>query len=144
MCWSACHTKTCLNFFFYQSPLHLCMVFDSISFDIDEFLLINSSPNLFAFGDFIIHHKDLLTYSSGTDRTVELCYQIALLSWLIFLLRSLTVTLTIMLFWIYFFLVMLVFVLQWLSLQWEILIMLLSWFPLTFYQTQNRMPCFIA
>ena len=39
---------------------------------------------------------------------------------------------------------MLVFFLQWLSLHWETLIMLLSEFPLTFCQTQNRMPCFIA
>ena len=96
------------------------MVFDSISCNIDEFLLINSSTNLFAFGDFNIHHKDWLAYSSGTDRTVELCYQIMLLSWLTFLLISLTVTLKIKLFWIYFFLVMLVFVLQWLFLHWEI------------------------
>ena len=36
------------------------------------------------------------------------------------------------------------FVLLWFSLHWEILIMLLSQFPLTFHQTQNRMPCFIA
>ena len=36
------------------------------------------------------------------------------------------------------------FVLQWLYLHWEIVIMLLSQFPLTFYQIQNRMPCFIA
>ena len=79
------------------------MVFSSISCNIDEFLLINSSANLFAFGDSNIHHKDWLTYSSGTDRPVELCYQIMLISWLTFLLRSLTVTLTIMLFWIYFF-----------------------------------------
>ena len=49
-----------------------------------------------------------------------------LLSWLTFLLELLNVTLTVLLFWIYFFLVMLVFVLQWLSLHWKILIMLLS------------------
>ena len=140
-----CHVKTCLNFFFYRSPSsYSCMVFDSISCNIDEFLLINSSTNLFAFVDFNIHHKDWLTYPSGTDRTVELCYQITLLSWLTFLLRSLTETLKIKLFWIYFFLVMLVLVLQWLFLHWEILIMLLSWFPLIFQQIQNRMPCFIA
>ena len=36
------------------------------------------------------------------------------------------------------------FVLQWLYLHWEIVIMLLPQFPLTFYQIQNRMPCFIA
>ena len=67
-----------------------------------------------------------------------------LLRWSTLLLLSLTVTLTVLHFWIYFFLLMLVFVLQWFSLHWEILIMLLSPFPLTFQQTQNRIPHFIA
>ena len=40
----------------------------------------------------------------------------ALLRWLTFLLGLLTLNLTVLLFWIYFFLLMLVFVLQWLSL----------------------------
>ena len=51
-----------------------------------------------------------------------------------------TVTLTVLLFWIYLFLLMLVFVLQWLSLHWEILIMLLSQFPLILHQIHNGMP----
>ena len=51
-----------------------------------------------------------------------------LLRWLTFLLGSLTVTITALLFWIYLFLLTLVFVLQWFSLHWEILIMLLSQF----------------
>ena len=50
------------------------MVFDSISSNIDEVLLINPSANVFIFGDFSIHHKDWLTYSGGTDRPGELCY----------------------------------------------------------------------
>ena len=55
-------------FFFYRSPsLSLCMVFYSILSNIDEVLLINLSANIFVFGDFSIHHKDWLTYSSGTD-----------------------------------------------------------------------------
>ena len=29
---------------------------------------------MFVFGDFNIHHKDWLTYSSGTDRSSELCH----------------------------------------------------------------------
>ena len=58
--------------------------------------------------------------------------------------RSLTVILTVLLFWIYLFLLMLVFVLQWLSLYWEILAEWLSQFPLNFHQTQSEMPCFIA
>ena len=58
--------------------------------------------------------------------------------------RSLTVILTVLLFWIYLFLLMLVFVLQWLSLYWEILTEWLSQFPLNFCQTPREMPCFIA
>ena len=55
-------------FFLYRSPsLSLCMVFDSISSNIDEVLLINPSANVFVFGDFNVHHKDWLTYSGGTD-----------------------------------------------------------------------------
>ena len=62
-------------FFLYRSPSSsLCIVFDSISSNIDEVLLINPSANVFVFGDFNIHHKDRLTYSSGTDRSGELCY----------------------------------------------------------------------
>ena len=49
-------------------------VFDSISFNIDEVLSINPSANVFAFGDFNVHHKDWLIYSDETDRPGELCY----------------------------------------------------------------------
>ena len=39
-------------FFLYQSSSpSLCMVFDSIASNIDEVLLINSSANVFVFGD---------------------------------------------------------------------------------------------
>ena len=49
------------------------MVFDSISSNIDEVLLINPSANVF--GDFNdVHHKDWLTCSGGTDRPGKLCY----------------------------------------------------------------------
>ena len=51
----------------------LCTDFDSISFNIDEVPLITPSANVFVFGDFNIHHKDLLIYSVGTDRPGELC-----------------------------------------------------------------------
>ena len=71
-------------------------------------------------------------------------FQMALLTWLIFLLRSQTVILIVLLFWIYFFLLTLVFVLQWPSLHWEVPIMLLSQFSLTFDQIHNRMSRFIA
>ena len=106
------------------------------------------SANAFTFGDFNVHRKDWLTYSGGTDRPGDLynffVSQMTLLGLLTFLLGSSTVTLTVLLFWIYFFLLTLVFVLQWLSLYWEILIMWLSEFPSTLRQTQNRMSCFIA
>ena len=43
------------------------MVFYSISSNIDEVHSINSSANVFVFGDFNIDHKYLLTDSVGTD-----------------------------------------------------------------------------
>ena len=71
------HTMSCF-FFLYWSPSSLCMVFDSLSSNIDEVLLINPSANVFIFGDFNIHHKDWLTYSGGTDRPGELCYNFSI------------------------------------------------------------------
>ena len=60
-------------FFLYQSPsLPLCMVFDSISSNVDEVLSIKPSTYVFIFGDFNIHHKDWLTYSGGADQPAEL------------------------------------------------------------------------
>ena len=68
-------------FFLYQSPSSLlCTVFDSFSFNIDEVLSINPTANVFS---------------------VE--SQMTLLRWLTFLLRSRTVTLTVLLFCIYIF-----------------------------------------
>ena len=62
--------------FLHRSPSSsLCTVFHSISSKIDEVLSINSSAAaVFVFGDFNIHHKDWLTYSGGTDRSSELCF----------------------------------------------------------------------
>ena len=66
-------------FFLGQSPSSaLCMIFDSISSNIDEVLSLNPSANVFVFGDFNDHHKDWLTYSSGTDRPGELCYNFSI------------------------------------------------------------------
>ena len=135
-------------FCLYQSPsLFLYMVFDSISWNIDEVPLTYPSANVFGFWDFKVHHKDWLTYCDGADRQV---YSVitSLLRWLTFLLRSLTVTLTVtptvMLFWIYLLLLSLAYFLQWLSFRWKILTMLLPQFPLLLCQVWNRMPCFIA
>ena len=73
-------------FFLYRSPsLFLCMVFDSISSNINPF------ANMFVFEDFSIHHKNWLTYSCGNDRSDGLCYnisQVTLHRWLTFLLVS--------------------------------------------------------
>ena len=66
-------------FFLYQSSSSaLCTVFDSISSNIDEVLSINPSANVFVLGDFNIHHKDWLAYSSGTDRPGELSYSFSI------------------------------------------------------------------
>ena len=66
-------------FFLYQSPSSsLCTVFDSISSNTDEVLSINPSANVFVFGGFNVHHKDWLTYSGGTDRPGELCYNFSI------------------------------------------------------------------
>ena len=123
-----------LFFLCRSSSSSLCTVFDSVSSNIDKVFSINPSANVFVFGDFNVHHKDWLTFSGGTDRPGELCYNFYLKwlkrRWLTFLLGTLTVTLTVLLFLISFFLLTLVFVLQWFPLHWEILI-LLSQFPLT-------------
>ena len=66
-------------FFLYRLPSSsLCTVFDSISSNIDEVFSINPSANVFVFGDFNIHHNDWLTYSGGTDRSGELCYNFSI------------------------------------------------------------------
>ena len=65
-------------FFLYRSPSALCTVFDSISSNIDEVLSINPPANVFIFGDFNVHHKNWLTYSSGTDRPGQLCYNFSI------------------------------------------------------------------
>ena len=107
--------------------------YNAISSNIDELLSINPSA-VFLFGDFNIHHKNWPSYYGGdlVNFVITFLSQMALLRWLTFLLRSLTVTLTVLLLWISFFLLMLVFVLKWLFHHWEILIMLLCKFLLTF------------
>ena len=50
----------------------------SILSNIDEVLSINPSVNVFVFGDFNIPHKDWLTYSGGTDRSGEFCYNFSI------------------------------------------------------------------
>ena len=57
--------------FLYGSPSSsLCMAFDSILSKIDEVFSINPSAGAFVFGDFNVHHKELmleLMYISLTE-----------------------------------------------------------------------------
>ena len=103
---------------------------------------------MFLFRDFNVHHKNSLTYSDGSDRPGELCYNFStskdLIQLVNFPTQITTVTLTVVLFFIYLFLLMLGFVLQRLSLHCEILIMLLSQFAVTFHEIHYGMLCFIA
>ena len=69
------HSVSCF-FFLSQSPSSLCMVFEAVSSNMDEVLLISPSANVFVFGDLNVHHKDWLTYSSGIDIPGELCYNL--------------------------------------------------------------------
>ena len=129
------HAVSCFFFLNWSPSFSLCTFFDSISSNMVEVLLINPSANVSVFGDFKVPGNDWLAYSGGTDRPGKLCYNFSTsndLTWLIFFIGSLTVTLKVLLFWISFFLLMLVFVLQQLSFHWEILIMLLPQFPLIF------------
>ena len=108
-------------FFLYRSPSSaLCTVFDSVSSNIDEVLLINPSANVFSLYTLIsIIRTGLLILVELIDLVnfvITFLSQMTLLRWLTFLLGSQTVILIVQLFWIYFFLLMLVFVLQWLSL----------------------------
>ena len=52
--------------------------FYSISSKIDEILSINPSVDVYVFVDFIVHHKDWLILSGGTDRPGELCYSFSI------------------------------------------------------------------
>ena len=97
--WLALLHSVSYFFLLYWLPSSsLCTVFDAISSNIDEDLSIKPSANVFVFGDFNAHHEDWLTYSGGTYRPGELCYNFSisndLTQMLDFLLGSLTVTLT--------------------------------------------------
>ena len=76
LCFQLALLHSVLYFFFlYRSPFSsCCMVFDSISSNITEVLLIQPSANVFIFADVNVHHKDWLTCSGGTDRPGKLHY----------------------------------------------------------------------
>ena len=67
------HSVSCLFFVCPWPSLSLCTLFDSISANVDEFLSINPSANVFVLGDFNVHQEDWLTFAGGTDRPGELC-----------------------------------------------------------------------
>ena len=48
--------------------------FDAISSNMDDLFLINSSANVFVFGDIYVRHKDWLKYSGVTNRLGEVFY----------------------------------------------------------------------
>ena len=111
--WLALHHSVSYFFSLCWSPSSsLCTIFDSISSNIDEVLLMNPSANVFAIGDFIVHHKNWLNYSGRTVRPDELCYNFSISNDLTqmvnVLLGSQTVIITVLLFCISFFLLTLV------------------------------------
>ena len=65
------HSMSYFFFLYHSLSSILCMVFYSISSNIDEILSINSSA-VFVFRDLNVHHKDSLTYSGGADRSGKL------------------------------------------------------------------------
>ena len=73
-----CFTWCLISFSSIDHLFDLCAVFDSISSNIHQVLSINPSANFFVFADFNIHQKDWLTYSGGTDRSGELCYNFSI------------------------------------------------------------------
>ena len=89
-------------FFLYRSPSLLCMLFDSISCNINEVLSINPSAN-------VLYLETLTSIiRTGSPILVEMIdlgnsviiflSHMTLLKWLTFLLESLTVILTVLLF----------------------------------------------
>ena len=65
-------------FLYWSHSSSLCTVFDSISSNMDEVFLNNPSASVFVFGNFNIHHKDWVTYSGGSNRPGEFCYNFSL------------------------------------------------------------------
>ena len=75
-----CFTSLCIVLLFPLSITVFVVMhgFWFISSNIDKFLSINPSANMFVFGDFNVHHKDLLNCFVGTDKPGELCYDFSI------------------------------------------------------------------
>ena len=122
----------------FSSIDHLCLCAQ---------LLILFYPAYMRFSQFNIHHKNWLTFTGGTDTLVNsiiVFLSETILLRLTFLLKSQSATLTVLLFWVDLLFQDIAIVLLWQFLHWGILMMLLSLFSLTFLQTQEGMPLFIA
>ena len=74
------YSVSCFFFLYWSPSLSLCMVFDSISSNIDEVLSINAFGNMFVSGKFYVHHKDSLTCSGGTVRPSKFFYNFSISS----------------------------------------------------------------
>ena len=95
------------HFFFSQSPSSSSSLssvcFNAISFDIDEVLAINLSPNVFSCSGFNVHQNNGLNYSDGTDTLGDpyynlLHHEMTLFRWLTFLIEQLALSLRALLF----------------------------------------------
>ena len=88
-------------FFPYWSPSSsLCTVFASISSNIDEVLSINPSTNVFVFGDLRTGLPVLVELIDLVNSAIIFLPQVTLFRWLTFLLRSQTMILIVLIFWI--------------------------------------------
>ena len=66
-------------FFLYRSPLSsLCMIFNSVSSNIDEVLSINLSGNVFVFGDLIDLMNSVVSLIDLMNSVVNLLSQMTL------------------------------------------------------------------
>ena len=70
-------TQCLTSFSSVDHLLHLPAVFYSTSSNINEVHSINPSA-AFVFEDFNVHRKDWFTYSGGTDRLGEVCYNFSI------------------------------------------------------------------
>ena len=84
LCFQLTLLRSVSYFLLSQSPSSpLCMVFDSVSSNINEVLSVNSSANVFVFGGFNIHHhhKDWLILVELVDLTLVFILQWLSLHW---------------------------------------------------------------
>ena len=82
LCFQLTLLRSVSYFLLSQSPSSpLCMVFYSVSSNINEVLSVNSSANVFVFGGFNVHHKDWLILVELVDLTLVFILQWLSLHW---------------------------------------------------------------